>query len=93
MIQIWRLYEYAYLQYKAGTIADDVWEGWLYQIRMSAGLPGPALAWPAIRPMVHRAFSEWVDEMREISGRTATEYADRWSAAGSDSLLKGTEKR
>ncbi len=88
MIQIWRLYEHAYLQYHAGTLGDDVWEGWVYQIRMSAGLPGLRMTWPAIRPLVSRSFADWVDEMSEISARTAAEYADRWAAAGSMSLVE-----
>ena len=82
MVQITRVFEQAYLQYRAGFLEEDVWAGWRYQMVLSLGLPGYADAWRANRPMVNPDFARMLDGLREEAPHAVQEYASAWATAG-----------
>ena len=71
-----------YLQHRAGLLPDGVWDGWAFQMRLSMGLRGFVLAWPALRSMVSADFASWMDGLAEDGAKEVALYAERWGEAG-----------
>lgn len=82
LLQVMRVFEQAHLQYRAGFLEGDVWDGWRRQMALSMGMPGLVDAWPAIRQVVNADFASFVDSLATEAPAAIHAYAESWRDAG-----------
>lgn len=82
LLQITRVFEQAHLQYRAGFLEGDVWEGWRRQMALSIGMPGLVAAWPAIRQVVNADFAAFMDSLAQEGPDAIAAYSEAWGQVG-----------
>jgi hypothetical protein len=80
MLKMHRLYEHAYLQHKAGLLADDVWSGLRIQIAMIMAMPGVRQSWKPQKRLLNAEYVSFVESLVDESTRIATDYSDAWGS-------------
>jgi hypothetical protein len=81
IVKLLRVFEHAYIQNRAGLLAEDVWTGWRNQIAVSLAMPAFQVAWKPVRKLLSPDFVNFVESLEDETNRSAAEYVAAWEAA------------
>ncbi len=76
-LQLLRVYEQAFYQYKAGMLDQRIWQGWVTQIQFTYALAWFGPSWPARRALVDEEFARFIESLVPESAAAWQQYIDR----------------